>query len=443
MDLPAPVKLNLSSQYFVHVLSWEMGPGSPDGVHYKVSVHALEGGTVAVKQCEKVTFPLRCNLTEAFSNVEDIYYVSVTAVLGNRTSPSSDLNPFRPIQNTILDTPLLTVTACNQWLCINLKAPAENLHKVYDSFRFHYLLTITSEDGREFIMKTEGLKNVTIKDLAPGRRYCVNVSIVDSSPPNRPAVCASIPKRANVSDAVISVVLCLLMLLIVMCAPRFFPRCFCLKPDLPPVLSSFQSGNKVLHVTAVESFNKLCEGRNSMDKIKINSEEDEEEEEAEAQAQYLNTRGSPLCVYPVTSRSVSLLNQTPDTSLASSTDAQTANLIVFEGSHSHPEPTASPRLPTGASALQNLPSVFPTHVENEDPESSADVNLFSVMLGGVSDKAEPVKDDVQESGAQRLLQACAPSSWISDSLCQNSGSKINILEEEEEDDDNSGYLSRN
>lgn len=58
------------------------------------------GGTVAVKQCEKVTFPLRCNLTEAFSNVEDIYYVSVTAVLGNRTSPSSDLNPFRPIQNS-------------------------------------------------------------------------------------------------------------------------------------------------------------------------------------------------------------------------------------------------------------------------------------------------------------------------------------------------------
>ncbi|XP_059403007.1 cytokine receptor family member b2, partial [Carassius carassius] len=407
MDLPAPVDLDLSSRYFVHVLSWKMGPGSPDGVHYKVSVHALEGGTVVVKECEKVTFPLRCNLTEAFSNVEDIYYVSVTAVLGNRTSPSSDLNPFKPIQNTILDTPLLTVTACNQWLCISLRAPAENLHKVYNSFWFQYQLTVTSEDGPAFSMKTEGLQNVTIKNLATGQRYCVNVSIVDYSPPNRPAVCASIPKRANVSDAIISVFLFLLMLLIVMCAPRFFPRCFCLKRDLPPVLSSFPNGNKVLHVTAVESFNKLCEGRNSIDKIKINTEENEEEEEAEAQALYLSTRGSPLCVYPVTSRSVSLMNQTPDTSLASSTDAQSANLIVFEGSHSHPDPTASPRLPKGTSALQNLTSVFPTHVENEDQESSTDVNLFSVMLGGVSDKAEPdktctIKDDVQESGAQHL-----------------------------------------
>ncbi len=42
MDLPAPVHLVLSSQYFVHLLSWKMGPSSPDGVHYTVSVHALK-----------------------------------------------------------------------------------------------------------------------------------------------------------------------------------------------------------------------------------------------------------------------------------------------------------------------------------------------------------------------------------------------------------------
>uniref|UniRef100_A0A8C2EHU6 Cytokine receptor family member b2 n=1 Tax=Cyprinus carpio TaxID=7962 RepID=A0A8C2EHU6_CYPCA len=458
MDLPAPVHLVLSSRYFVHLLSWKMGPGSPDGVHYTVSVLALNGGDVVVKECEKVTFPLQCNLTEAFSNVYDTYYVSVSAALGNRTSPTSSCDPFKPTLNTTIEPPLLTVTAYNQALCISLRAPAENLHSVYDSDRFQYRLTVSSEDGTEFHRITGRLQNVTIEDLAPGRRYCVNVSVIDHSPPNRPAVCASIPERANVKDAIISVFLCLLMLLLVMCTPRFFPRCFCLKRDLPPVLSSFQSGNKVLLVTDGESITKLCEGRNSIDKIKTNREEDDMEEEEEEVlkyerlvAQYLSTRGSPLSVFPVSPSSVLPMNQTPDTSLASSTDAQSGSLIVFEGNHIHTEPTASPRLAKGTSALQNLISILPTHVENEDGDSSTDVNLFSVMLGGASDKAEPDKicntEDVQESCPQHLVQTCATSTWISDSQSQNSESiQMNILEEkeeEEDDDDDSGYLSRN
>ncbi|XP_016295398.1 cytokine receptor family member b2 isoform X2 [Sinocyclocheilus anshuiensis] len=455
MDLPAPVHLVLSSQYFVHLLSWKMGPGSPDGVHYTVSVHALNRGEVVVKECEKVTFPLQCNLTKAFSDLEDTYYVSVSAALGNLTSPSSFCNPFKPIYNTTFEPPLLTVTTCNQSLCISLRAPAENLYRVYNSFKFYYRLMVSSEDRAEFHVDTEGLKSVTLKDLAPGRRYCVNVSIIDHSPPNRPAVCASTPERANVSDAIISVILCLLMVLLVMCTPRFVSHCFCLKRDLPSVLSSFKSGNKVLLVTAGEYINNLCEERNSIEKIKTNREENDMEEEAEEvlkyerlAARYLDTRGSPLSVFPMSSSSVLFMNQTPDTSLTSFTDAQSGSLIVFEGSHIHTEPTASPRLPKGASALQNLSSVFPTHVENEDRESSADVNLFSVMLGGVSDKAEPDKtcttENVQESCRQHLLQTCATSTWISDSQSQNSQKSIqmNVLEEEDDDAD-LGYLSRN
>ncbi|KAF4109196.1 cytokine receptor family member b2 [Onychostoma macrolepis] len=454
MDLPAPVHLVLSSQYFVHLLSWKMGPGSPDGVHYTVSVHALNGGEVVVKECDKVAFPLQCNLTEAFSDVEDTYYVSVSAALGNRTSPSSFCDPFKPIYNTTFEPPLLTVTACNQSLCISLRAPAEKLYSIYNSFNFYYRLMVSSEDRAEIHVDTEGLKNVTLKDLPPGRRYCVNVSIINLSPPSRPAVCASIPERANVSDAIISVILCLLMLLLLMCTPRFVSRCFCLKRDLPPVLSSFESRDKVLLVTAGESINKLCEERNSIEKLKTNREENDMEEEAEEvlkyerlEAYYLNTRGSPLSVFPVSSSSGLLMNQIPDTSLASSTDAHSGSLIVFEGSHIHTEPTASPRLLKATSALQSLSSVFPTHVENEDGESSTDVNLFSVMLGGVSDKAEPDKtcitEDVQQSCPQHLLQTCATSTWISDSQSQNSQKSIQMNILEEYDDDDSGYLSRN
>ncbi len=216
--------------------------------------------------------------------------------------------------------------------------------------------------------------------------------------------------------------------------------------------SSFQSRDKVLLVTAGESINKLCEERNSIEKLKTNREENDMEEEADEVfryetlvAHYLNTQGSPLSVFPVSSSSVLLMNLSTDTSLASSTDAHSGSLIVFEGSHIHTEPTASPRLLKVTSALQSLSSVFPTHVENEDRESSTDVNLFSVMLGGVSDKAEPDKicftEDVQESCPQLLLQTCATSTWISDSQSQNSQKsiQINILEE----DDGSGYLSRN
>ncbi len=65
------------------------------------------GGVVVVKECYKVTYPLQCNLTEAFSDVEDTYYVNVSAALGNRTSPSSFCDPFKPIYNSKRDSFML------------------------------------------------------------------------------------------------------------------------------------------------------------------------------------------------------------------------------------------------------------------------------------------------------------------------------------------------
>ncbi|RXN12581.1 interferon alpha beta receptor 2-like protein [Labeo rohita] len=148
-----------------------MGPGCPDGVHYTVRVQTLSRSEVVVKECEKVTFPLECNLTEAFSNVEETYFVSVSAALENRTSPRSFCSAFKPIYNTTLEPPLLTVTVCNQSLCVSLRAPTEKLHSVYKSFRFRYRLTVSSEDGSEFDVDIKELKkSVPLEDLAPGRR---------------------------------------------------------------------------------------------------------------------------------------------------------------------------------------------------------------------------------------------------------------------------------
>ncbi len=128
----------------------------------------------------------------------------------------------------------------------------------------------------------------------------------------------------------------------------------------------FRVGIKFFLSLPGESINKLCEERNSIEKLKTNREENDMEEEADQVfryetlvAHYLNTQGSPLSVFPVSSSSVLLMNLSTDTSLASSTDAHSGSLIVFEGSHIHTEPTASPRLLKVTSALQNLSSVFP------------------------------------------------------------------------------------
>ncbi|XP_067264998.1 cytokine receptor family member b2 isoform X2 [Chanodichthys erythropterus] len=442
MDIPAPVNLNLSSQYFIHTLSWEMGPGSPDGVIYTVRIRTLDG-EVVVKECVNVTSPLRCDLTEALSNVEETYYISVFAALGSQKSPEAHCNEFKPITGTTFEEPLLKVTACNRSLCVVLRAPAERLHEAYNSHRFRYKLLAISEDGTEVAQYAEGLGNETIPDLAPGRRYCVSVRIVDQSTPHRPPVCASIPpspQTANHSDAVVSVVLFLLMMLLLIFTPRLVTRYFCSKP-LPAVLRSVVSVKEVLLITAAEPVNTVCEDRDFLQKIKRNGEETDTEEETEETvkyerivAQYMDAQDSSPIICPASSSSGLLMIQSPDAdpSLTSSTDAQ--SLLVFEDTT---EPTAPPQ---ETSPLLSVSLVSSTHVEDEE-ESGTDVNLFSVKLGGVSaepHKAEPdqilsIKDE-PGSYPQSLLQT--------DSHSQTSIGNY-IPEGDEEDEECSDYLSRN
>lgn len=55
---------------------------------------------VVLKECENVSSPLRCNLTEALSDAEETYYVSVIASLGEHTSTAANCSGFKPILNS-------------------------------------------------------------------------------------------------------------------------------------------------------------------------------------------------------------------------------------------------------------------------------------------------------------------------------------------------------
>ncbi|XP_056321373.1 cytokine receptor family member b2 isoform X2 [Danio aesculapii] len=401
---------------------------------------------VVVKACENVTSPLLCNLTEAFSNVEETYYINVSAALGSHMSPNSSCGPFKPIHNTILEPPLVTITVCNQSLCVSLRAPAEKFSSIYKSFK--YRLMVSSEDGTEFPVDMEGLENVTLKYLAPGQRYCVTVSIIDRSPPNRPPVCASTPKTANVSDAVISVIVCLLMVILMMCTPRLVVHFFCLKADLPAVLDSYKGINNVIFIPVGEPISALYEEKGRLEK-EIEGEAEEDLKYEKLVDLYQTFQGSPLSIFPVSSSSDLLMNQSPDKQLCStsSINAQNCRLIEYEGSRVHTEPaepTASPRCEhsaQGTTPPQSLCSVVPLALEKHDSENSTDVNLFSVRLGGFlagqhkvdPDKTCRTKDELGSYPQSPEETAVKGPTWISDERSQNS----------EDEDEYSGYLSRN
>lgn len=194
--------------------------------------------------------------------------------------------------------------------------------------------------------------------------------------------------------------------------------------------SSIKSGNKVLLFTPAELINTLFE----VQKTKSSGEEEQEDEEesvrCERIVQYLDTRGSSLLIFPVSSSCGS--SGDARVSLGSSTGAH--SLTVFEDG----------RVQTPAAAQETSPLTHETpHTHEEDGESAADVNLLSVTIRGAS--AEPhdscsVLDELGLSPQNLLLTD--PHTLSSSGRLVSEGEEEEEGDEEEEED-SSGYLSRN
>nr|XP_055071197.1 cytokine receptor family member b2 [Misgurnus anguillicaudatus] len=461
LTLPAPVNLSISSRHFVHLLSWSKGPGSPDGVHYAVSMRRL-GNTskILVKGCEKVTSPpLQCNLTEVFSDLEDTYYINVSAVMGNHTSSAARCSEFIPFKNTTLEPPLVSLTNCAALsLCVNLQAPSPHLYSIY-SFRLEYILKISIENGSEFNI-TEGLNNVTLDNLTPGQRYCVTVSIVKYKSSSKPAVCESIPSTPttgsiSVSDLLIAVVVCLLMVpLVIRVLPRLLIHFFYQKVNLPAVLSSFQCQHQInVLLIRAESISELIEDTDILQKMKQNKEEHEEldEETEEEGVTYETIATQHLKAQDMkSSGSGSLVNQSSgshpwrcssiDAPLSSSCSVYDGNVVVGTAL------TSSRHLPDERKPLLKPVFPLPLSVEREERDEEEaddeDINLCSVMLGGVLPEqthrnTAELELAIDPSHAKPLETAASRSSISAP--CNSL--EIHICDSEEEDE-YSGYLSR-
>ncbi|XP_041807048.1 cytokine receptor family member b2 [Chelmon rostratus] len=247
--LPKPVNVTLTSDHFNHTLKWEPGPGTPTGVYYTVTVTDIaQGPWMSVAGCERVQRPLICNLSQAFSDTHQTYMTQITAQLDARTSESVVCPEFEPIKDTHLELPLLTVTACGRNLCVDLQPPMEHLREIYESLQ--YKLRI-QHSGAERIQDTSSLQREILKDLGPGKQYCVSVCFLDilryrkcnySQP-----VCAFTPS-SHTTDPAIAAVLCLLVMfavvfVVLMASAGYI--CLRRKP-LPLVLTSIRHLEDVL-----------------------------------------------------------------------------------------------------------------------------------------------------------------------------------------------------
>uniref|UniRef100_A0A667Z187 Fibronectin type-III domain-containing protein n=1 Tax=Myripristis murdjan TaxID=586833 RepID=A0A667Z187_9TELE len=246
IELPTPYNVKVNSSHFIHLLTWEPGPGTPREAYYNVSVCSAHGTSwEPVSGCEHVKQPLLCNLTEAFPDLEMAYYISVTAALGDQASQPAYQNDFVPLRDTDLDLPLLTVTPCDRDLCVSLHPPVEHLRKVYDSF--HYNLSVKSSS----FFETTSLKGEILKNVAPGRQYCVSVSL---SKKNTVRAVSNFSQPQCVSttgihsaDAQVSAGLCLFVVLILVILGLLVQtKYICLREPLPAVLTSIKHTEEML-----------------------------------------------------------------------------------------------------------------------------------------------------------------------------------------------------
>nr|UOI84937.1 cytokine receptor family member b2 [Ictalurus punctatus] len=481
--VPAPVNLTMDSQNFVHLLTWKAGPGSPAGLQYRVLFRSYSVDWKMVDSCAAVCYPLRCNLTDVFTNLEEAYYIKVTAVLGKEMSAHTFYNPFKPEFDTWLEPPSLRLSPCNDSLCVYLQSPSERLDTVYK--KYNYVLNVTNEKGVQVFLNTRGLGTVVLK-VVPGLQYCVSVNITDRKYTSKPPVCATKPAAVNSMDPVISGVLSLLGLVIVVTViVQAFKRSILLKTHQPLVLSSFNAPYKVQLLTwpSVESLHKKCIllEHNTNEDVQVNEEVDQEK--ADEEVAYEGRRGceqidcceeiseetkssipgSPEIPYEHTHNSVTeTYPHVPGTFLKEHT--LTPDMIRLNREATTPQTTGQIRtthflpLKTPIQKIKKNDLALLRHKRGDEigqeEEGSDNVNFFSLTLGGQNSEQEEETEENMENVKQVkpevplfVFGPPKPAMNVQPTYSESTNKCISYSEEEDQEDTEEeeafcGYMMR-
>ncbi|KAM4905767.1 interferon alpha/beta receptor 2 isoform 2-T5 [Sylvia borin] len=181
-----PYNLQMDSQNFQHVLSWQADHDPAVPASYNVLYTDRRRQIwLSAQQCSG-TAQLSCELTEEFKDSSTVYALLVQSMGGAQLLNSSVLY-FEPFSQTYLGPPEVNITSCPNCINVTIKLPTSHFRKkgklqslidIYEEL--NYDITLKSQDGehkRPRQTTTKEVFSTVIEELYPSRNYCVSVAV--------------------------------------------------------------------------------------------------------------------------------------------------------------------------------------------------------------------------------------------------------------------------
>ncbi|XP_066577068.1 interferon alpha/beta receptor 1b [Amia ocellicauda] len=184
-----PCNLTLSSLDLHSVLQWDC-PGLPPNTRYTVqTMKVSQGMWQDVEGCSNVSTSF-CDLSPAFSKTDQLYFTRIRGVwAGGDTDWTQSPLQFHPERDTALSPPILSVSVQGEAVSVSVTLRCSPYQRKRRSkcLSVPSVLSTTTisislyrDEPSPVVLKTVSLRKpwkYTFKDLLPGQRYCVIVSI--------------------------------------------------------------------------------------------------------------------------------------------------------------------------------------------------------------------------------------------------------------------------
>ncbi|GLD51552.1 interferon alpha/beta receptor 2-like isoform X1, partial [Lates japonicus] len=147
-----------------------------------------------VVSCLDLTAGQICNLTRVFKDPYSHYKARVQAFTPTQKSSWTVSGWFKPLSDTVLGPPDVSVSGCGNCLILQLRVPAtsglQRDLQLKDLYKEAILHVKRTRDGAEFSLNLPYSEENVITYLQPGVEYCVTVSVTglfNSNPvPSKP-----------------------------------------------------------------------------------------------------------------------------------------------------------------------------------------------------------------------------------------------------------------